>query len=211
MSDSMDPGIIWKFLKMYCVSLNKIAFNAVSDGTFRFRNPKPSKTENEYLTGLKQIFASLDHALLHWATEIDKNIEFVNYRNLEAFMQQFLETAMNKSLFDFRKRKFLSAAFSQSILEAVNGIYDSLKISHHPDTLHLCARFCLAKAVFSMEDSSFVTAINFFTEALKLLSHELEIRFRKSRISKRKQWPPKLRYKLRRCVLPSFFSRKKTL
>ena len=106
---------------------------------------------------------------------------------------------MNKAMYHRRNN---SLWVSHQLLDAVSGIYDALKLSLNPDTLHLCARFLLTKAALFLEDSAaFANSIQYFTDGLKHLVKEHKIRSTSQSVFIRIRREPKVLFKIRRCVI----------
>jgi len=141
------------------------------------------------------LFQALDHALLNWASDIHKN--YTSHRNLELYFQQLLETAINKSLFYSRSYALLR---SSQILDSVKPIYDNLSKSLNANSLYICARFSATQGIIYMEAQGYVESIDYFVEAVRLLSEEFKLRLSKLLVAKRKDWDPQIKYKICRCV-----------
>lgn len=182
-SEPIDYRLLWRFLKCYCVSINKVLARALCFETEKFRE-------------IQCLFQALNRALLAWTTEISKNGENVSKRNIELYFQALLETSVNKAWFCNRTRSYEQA---HETLDSVYQIYANLRQSKNPDSQHVCAVYLLARGAIFLDNYNYESALKKHLAGLKCLIAELKIRFGQG-LKLLHTIPSKTLYKMRRNV-----------
>ncbi len=186
---------MWRFLKRYCASLNKVAHDALSSGIAKLFI---RGVDREFEKGSRRVLDALDHALLHWTTELGKNMATVSHRQLELYFQQLIETAINKSLYHRRMGRVPLAWLT---LNSVETVYRNARSSHNLDTQNLCARFDMTRGALMMDSGSPEQALDCFLESLRILASEQHARCSRVPVTLRNRWDAKTRFKARRNVI----------
>ena len=146
---------------------------------------------------VKNLFDAFNHALLHWTSEISKNLETTSHRQLELYIQQALEAAINKTLYN---RRIGSVGMAQRGLDSVKGIFNSAKSSLNPDTQYICARYLLTKGALHMDEAAYQSSILAHIDALRCLAQEQTTRCTSQLTLLKSMNVSKSKYKIRRNV-----------
>ena len=151
---------MWRYLKTYCDSISKVITSAVN-------------TQHEISQPIKQLFTSYDHCMLRWAKGIASHIKEANIKHqLEIYFQHILLMAITKALYYQRINKLSTAL---AILESVDHIFNKLKESLNPKSLHICGRYIMSIGNVYMDCISPKAAIWYLLNALTYFSTENDI------------------------------------
>eukprot|EP00826_Nyctotherus_ovalis_P027547 TRINITY_DN2152_c0_g3_i7.p1 TRINITY_DN2152_c0_g3~~TRINITY_DN2152_c0_g3_i7.p1 ORF type:complete len:446 (+),score=127.04 TRINITY_DN2152_c0_g3_i7:391-1728(+) len=172
-----------RLYKIFAVSLNKVIGRILS-------------AEYEKFESVKQLLETLDQIIFKWGKEL--SLQFDSKNMLERYFQQILLWTVNKSLYFKRGGSSTSAI---AVLEGATCLYETMRNSLHPETLHICGRFALALGLLYLEVQLNSNALDILVEGVKCWGVEQKMRLKNFNQLTVGGMTFRARYKIRRSLL----------
>lgn len=158
--DQIPFSVLWRYLKTYCDSVSKVAASAVN-------------AQGEGAKAARQLLASYDHCVLRWSQEIASHLgESCVQHQLEIYFEHVILMAITKAIY-YQRINNISTALA--ILDSVESIFNELKKSLKPRSLHICGRYIMTIGNIYMDCISTKAGLWYFFSALKYFSIENEM------------------------------------
>lgn len=181
--ESYAPPFMVKLYKIFAVSLNKVVSRILS-------------AEYEKFESVKQLLETLDQIIFKWGKEL--SLQFDSKNMLERYFQQILLWTINKALYFKRGGSSTSAI---AVLEGAVNLYEALRSSQYPETLHICGRFALVLGLLYLEVQLNSNALDILVEGVKCWGVEQKMRLKEFNQLTVGGMTLRVRYKIRRNLL----------